>query len=83
MEKRSRSLLKTLSWRIIATTTTTMLVFIITRDLAVSLSVGFLETIVKTIIYYLHERMWNMLNFGRDIPPSKLSLNNKDSKDDF
>ncbi len=65
MENRRRSLLKTISWRIVATTTTIMLVFVFSKDLALGTMVGVTELVVKTIIYYLHERAWNVTDFGR------------------
>jgi uncharacterized membrane protein len=65
MEKPIRSLVKAISWRIIATLTTILLVFIFTGNLILSGSIGFLELILKTLIYYIHERVWNMSNFGR------------------
>ncbi len=65
MEKRLRSLAKTISWRIVATLTTVALVFVFTRNLEISFNVGGLELIVKTAIYYLHERAWNLTDFGR------------------
>jgi adenylylsulfate kinase len=65
MEKRVRSLLKALSWRIVATLTTTLLVFIFTGDLVISLGVGGSEFLVKIFIYYAHERVWNLFHFGR------------------
>lgn len=67
MEKHSRTIFKTLSWRILATSTTLILVYIFTENIAISASVGILETIAKTILYYLHERVWNKTNFGRKI----------------
>ncbi len=66
MEKRLRSLAKTISWRIVATLTTILLVFVFTGNLAISLNVGGLEIILKTVIYYLHERVWNLTSFGRE-----------------
>ncbi len=65
MEKPIRSMAKAISWRIVATLTTILLVFIYTGDLAISGSVGVLEFVLKTIIYYVHERIWNLLGFGR------------------
>jgi adenylylsulfate kinase len=65
MEKPVRSLLKAISWRVIATLTTTLLVFAYTGNLVISLGVGFTEVLVKIVVYYLHERIWNMLDFGR------------------
>lgn len=65
MEKRVRSLLKTISWRIVATSTTILLVFLFTGSLVISVGVGSLEVLLKIVIYYLHERIWNMSNFGK------------------
>jgi uncharacterized membrane protein len=67
MEKHVRSVAKTLSWRIVATSTTILLVFLFTGNLVISASIGSLELLSKTIIYYVHERIWNMSNFGREV----------------
>jgi len=68
MEKRVRSLAKTISWRIVATSTTILLVFLFTGNLVISASVGSLELLAKPVIYYVHERIWDMSNFGREVP---------------
>lgn len=68
MEKRVRSLAKAISWRIVATSTTILLVFLFTGNLVISASVGSLELLAKTVIYYVHERIWDMSNFGREVP---------------
>lgn len=68
MEKSVRSLAKTISWRIVATSTTILLVFLFTGNLVISASVGSLELISKIVIYYIHERVWNLSNFGREKP---------------
>jgi len=68
MEKRVRSLAKTISWRIVATSTTILLVFLFTGNLVISASVGSLELLAKIVIYYIHERIWDMSNFGREVP---------------
>jgi uncharacterized membrane protein len=67
MEKHVRSLAKTVSWRIVATSTTILLVFLFTGNFVISASVGSLELLSKIIIYYVHERIWNMSNFGREV----------------
>ena len=66
MEKPIRSLIKAISWRIVATLTTILLVFAFTGNLELSTSVGFLEFSLKILIYYVHERIWNISNFGRE-----------------
>jgi len=65
MEKPIRSLIKAISWRIVATLTTILLVFAFTGNWVLSSGVGFAELLLKIAIYYVHERIWNMLNFGR------------------
>jgi uncharacterized membrane protein len=65
LETHVRSLAKAVSWRIVATITTMLLVFMFTGNLVVSGGVGLTEVISKIIIYYVHERVWNALSFGR------------------
>jgi adenylylsulfate kinase len=65
METHVRSLAKAISWRIVATLTTMLLVFVFTGNLVVSGGVGLTEFLSKILIYYVHERVWNTLNFGR------------------
>ncbi|MCL6577785.1 MAG: DUF2061 domain-containing protein [Candidatus Bathyarchaeota archaeon] len=65
MEKPIRSVVKAISWRIVATLTTILLVVIFSRDLALGTVVGITELVVKTVVYYVHERVWNLSSFGR------------------
>ena len=63
-EARYRSVIKALTWRVIATLITMLIVFAFTDKLALSLGVGFVEVVVKIIAYYLHERVWVRIKFG-------------------
>jgi len=65
METHVRSIAKAVSWRIVATLTTMLLVFIFTGNLVASGGVGLTELLSKTVIYYFHERAWNTTGFGR------------------
>jgi adenylylsulfate kinase len=65
METRTRSLAKAISWRIFATLTTMLLVYAFTGNLAISEGVGITELASKIVIYYVHERIWNALPFGK------------------
>jgi adenylylsulfate kinase len=65
METHMRSIVKAISWRIVATLTTMLLVFMFTGNLVVSGGVGLTELLSKILIYYVHERVWNALDFGR------------------
>jgi len=65
-----RTFLKTVSWRITATTTTVIIVFIIYGELETAIQVGLMEMGAKMFIYYLHERGWEALQFGKVEVPS-------------
>jgi len=64
-----RSILKAISWRVIATFATMSIVFAFTRKVVLSASVGAVEVVTKLILYYLHERIWSYLGFGRKEHP--------------
>ncbi len=64
-ERFSRSLLKSISWRIIGTLDTIIISYLITGKLAFALSIGGIELVTKMILYVVHERVWNKINWGR------------------
>lgn len=70
MEKPVRSISKAISWRLAATLTTILLVYAFTGNIVLGSSVGAAELIVKTLVYYVHERVWNRLGFGRNLKTS-------------
>lgn len=63
-ESHTRSVVKGISWRVIASVTTMALVFIFTGDLLLVAEVGALEIIAKIAFYYLHERAWGKVRWG-------------------
>jgi adenylylsulfate kinase len=63
----SRSMAKAVTWRVIATTTTMFLVYIFTGELALSLGVGFFDVLMKLAFYFLHERAWDRVSYGREV----------------
>ena len=69
METKKRSIVKALSWRFIATFITSLVVFVLTDELAFAAKIGLLDTSIKLGAYFLHERMWLRIPFGRYKPP--------------
>jgi len=65
METRSRSLWKALSWRLPASSITVALVFCFTGRGFLSVGVGVCDSLVKIFVYYLHERLWTAVPYGR------------------
>ena len=66
-EEHKRSALKSVSWRMIATSTTMFLVYIVTGKLELSASVGVGDVVLKMMFYFLHERIWDRVSFGRSL----------------
>lgn len=65
IESNKRSVLKTLSWRVLSTVLTIILVYIFTGEIIIALSIGSLEVVVKFALYFFHERLWNKIRFGK------------------
>jgi len=64
-ETKSRSVVKTISWRILATLTTIALVYIFIGDTTIAFTVGGIEIFLKMLVYFFHERLWDKLKFGK------------------
>jgi uncharacterized membrane protein len=64
-ERFSRSLIKSVSWRIIGTLDTIVISYLITGKLAFALSIGGIELVTKMILYVVHERVWNKIKWGK------------------
>ena len=64
-ESHLHSVLKAVSWRILATTVTVLIVFAFTGKFVLSAGVGAVEVIMKLILYYSHERIWIVIRKRR------------------
>lgn len=63
-ESHLRSLLKGITWRIIATATTVFIAYFITGQIGDALKIGAIEFVGKILIFYLHERAWQLVPRG-------------------
>jgi uncharacterized membrane protein len=68
-ETRRRSLAKSISWRILAAFITGCVALVMTHQLEFAAKIGIIDTTVKLLIYFLHERVWNKVNYGRVSTP--------------
>ncbi len=73
-EKPHRSIAKAISWRVTGTVDTIVISWLITGKLTWALSIGFVEVFTKMVLYYFHERTWNRINFGREVPPPEYQI---------
>ena len=58
-DSKKKSILKTISWRIIAIITSMIVAYIFTKSFIVSIGLVLTANIISMIIYYFHERIWN------------------------
>jgi uncharacterized membrane protein len=63
-EAHSRSLAKTVSWRITGTIDTFVISAIVTGELKVAGSIAVTELFTKVLLYYFHERIWAAIPWG-------------------
>lgn len=63
-ETNFRSLVKTLTWRLIGSTSAATISYIITGSILVASSIGISHMIVNSILYWLHERIWSRILWG-------------------
>ncbi len=62
-----RSLAKTISWRITGSFATFLISFLVTGDLTFAGKIAIIQITANTILYYLHERIWNKVQWGRSV----------------
>ncbi len=64
-EKRTRSLAKTLSWRILASLDTFLISWLVSGKISIGVTIATIEVITKLALYYFHERAWDKVKWGK------------------
>jgi uncharacterized membrane protein len=72
-DKRYRSFVKGISWRIVGTIDTMIISYFYTRDPLSALQIGMTEVLTKIVLYYVHERIY-FKTFGDKVGQRKISL---------
>ena len=70
-EKWYRSISKDLSWRVIITFNNFWMPWLLTGSWQVGLSFMGVATLVNMVIYWSHERLWNMVSYGKQVLDDK------------
>lgn len=76
-EAHLRSILKAISYRLLASIATAIIVFVLSsgfipslsKRITLSVSAGAIEAVAKMFCYYIHERMWSFISFGKKRHP--------------
>jgi uncharacterized membrane protein len=64
-ESNIRSITKAVSYRLFGSLTTFIIAYIFTGSLTLATTVGVADLFGKIILFYLHERLWNKISWGR------------------
>jgi uncharacterized membrane protein len=60
-----RSLAKTISWRITGSGATFLISYLVSGSFAIAGSIALIQLTANTILYFIHERVWNKITWGR------------------
>lgn len=63
-ETKARSILKSISWRILATLNGWIVAYIFLHNIFSSLKIAIVGNITGFVLYYIHERIWNKIKKG-------------------
>lgn len=64
-EKPIRSIAKALSWRVIGTLDTLIISYLLTGKISLAASIASIDFLTKMVLYFFHERIWNMIKWGK------------------
>jgi len=65
IETTARSVAKTISWRITGSGATFAISYFILGDFAISSTIALIQLTFNTLLYFVHERIWNFIQWGR------------------
>jgi uncharacterized membrane protein len=67
-EARKRSVLKSISWRIVCVVVSILTSFWLTGKWDIAVAIGTVYNVITMILYYFHERIWNRVQWGCEKP---------------
>ena len=69
MESHARSIVKAVSYRLLGSSVTGLILFVVTGKGTISVIGGVADMVLKIGAYFVHERIWDRIDFGRTKPP--------------
>ncbi len=60
----TRKITKAITWRLLGTGVMVILAWLITNDVTAALSLGLADFVVKSLLYYFHESIWDKIKWG-------------------
>jgi uncharacterized membrane protein len=65
-ESNARSIVKTITWRLTGSGATFLISYLMTSDFSIAGTIAVIQMTSNTILYYAHERIWNVLKWGKN-----------------
>lgn len=69
MESHARSIAKAVSYRLLGSSVTGLILYAVTGKGTISLLGGAADMVLKIGAYFVHERIWDRIQYGRAKPP--------------
>lgn len=70
-ENTKRSIVKALTFRALILTADSIIIFAITRRYDLTIGLMIVSNISSTILYFIHERLWNKVRWGKSKKTAK------------
>lgn len=64
-ETKRRSLVKSVTWKVIATAITFFTLWFFTKEIIISAGITAVEASIGLISFFIHERAWNKVSWGK------------------
>jgi len=64
--KKSRSLVKSLTWRVVAMASGFVTLYALSEDISLATVATLITNGVNFVAYYYHERIWNAVGWGKE-----------------
>ena len=71
-DSHTRSVAKAVSWRATGTIDTFVISWLITGRAATAGGIAATEVLTKVVLFYFHERSWNLIRWGRPAPGASM-----------
>ena len=65
IDKPKRSLIKTITWRITGSGATFGISYLILGNFVIAGSIATIQLVTNTVLYFIHERIWDRVKWGR------------------
>ena len=64
MDTISRTIIKSITWRIIALCSAFVVTYVITQDVQIASTISVVQQLASTFWYLIHERVWARIRYG-------------------